>query len=48
MNHFTLKFHDPKLERKYQENYSNELYDAFKYTMVLLSLSNVILSIFWI
>ncbi|CAD8193846.1 unnamed protein product [Paramecium pentaurelia] len=48
MNHFTLKFHDPKLERKYQENYSNELYDAFKYTMVLLSLSNVILSMFWI
>ncbi|CAD8118997.1 unnamed protein product [Paramecium sonneborni] len=48
MNPLTLKFHDRKLEQKYQENYSNELYDAFKYTMVLLSLSNVILSIFWI
>ncbi|CAD8116212.1 unnamed protein product [Paramecium sonneborni] len=48
MNPFTLMFHDPKLELKYQENYSNELYEAFKYTMVLLQLSNIILSIFWI
>lgn len=48
MNPFTLTFVDKNLEKKYQERYSLELFNAFKYTIALMSISNIILSIFWI
>ncbi|CAD8212442.1 unnamed protein product [Paramecium pentaurelia] len=48
MNPFTLTFVDKNLEKKYQESYSLELFNAFKYTIALMSISNIILSIFWI
>ncbi|CAD8108177.1 unnamed protein product [Paramecium primaurelia] len=48
MNGFTLTFIDKNLEKKYQENYSLELFGVFRYTMGLMSISNIILSMFLI
>ncbi|CAD8123989.1 unnamed protein product [Paramecium sonneborni] len=48
MNPFTLTFIDKNLEKKYKENYSIELIEAFRYTISLLPISNIILSIYWI
>ncbi|CAK69097.1 unnamed protein product (macronuclear) [Paramecium tetraurelia] len=48
MNPFTLTFLDKNLEKKYKESYSLELSNAFKYTIALMSISNITLSIFWI
>ncbi|CAD8182278.1 unnamed protein product [Paramecium octaurelia] len=48
MNPFTLTFVDKNLEKKYKESYSLELFNAFKYTIALMSISNITLSIFWI